>query len=160
MFDDDMLLPTEMFERLYAHQKDIVAPLAFTRLKPFRPVIYNLTQGWDALERKEYYLNEAVLTYPKDTLVECDAVGFGAVLINTDVFKTVPKQWFMTTSGAGEDIHFCHRAKKSGCHVFMDTSVKLGHLGEPLVSTEETYEAEENMAELRKVYGETKKYST
>ena len=43
--DDDMICPPDLFERLYKHQKDIVAALAFTRYPPHKPVIYKLTKG-------------------------------------------------------------------------------------------------------------------
>lgn len=158
MWDDDMLLPMDMFDRLYAHNVDIVAPLAFTRLAPHKPVIYNLTDGYDAVEKKEYYINHVVTNYPKDTLVECDAVGFGAVLIKTKVLKAIRKPWFMTTSGAGEDIHFCHQARKNGFRVFADTSVKLGHLTSPMIVTEETYEGDEEIRKLRESRNDEIKY--
>jgi hypothetical protein len=144
MIDDDMIAPQDLFERLYRHNVDIVAPLAFTRLPPHKPVLYRIKTGYDSVEHKDYYINYSVLDYPKDTLVEVDAVGFGAVLIKADVFKTLKKPWFMTTSGAGEDIHFCWQATKNGKKVFMDTATKLGHLSDPKEITEEVFLSQEN----------------
>jgi hypothetical protein len=142
MFDDDMLVMPDLFERLFKHQKDIVAALAFTRLSPYSPVIYRLNKGWDGVEKKDYYLNVTVNDYPKDQLVECDAVGFGAVLINMSILNKMKQPWFMTTSGAGEDIHFSHCAGRVGAHIFVDTATKIGHLGERVVITEETFESQ------------------
>ena len=142
MIDDDMMCPIDMFERLYAHQKDIIAPLAFSRYGPHKPVMYTLKTGYDVFLRQNWYVNLPVTNYPKNQLVQCDAVGFGAVLIKTSILKDLPKPWFMTTSGAGEDIHFCHSAGKAGFKIFMDTSIKLGHLSSPAIITEETYEAQ------------------
>ena len=153
MIDDDMLAPVDLFERLYKHQKDIVAALAFTRNAPHKPVIYKLSKGFDSVSGKRYFVNYVMLDYPKDTLVECDAVGFGAVLIKVDVLRNMPKPWFMTTSGAGEDIHFCHQAGEYNYKIYMDTATKLGHLGYPKVVTEEVYEQESNREELKKIYG-------
>lgn len=159
-FDDDMVMPPDLFERLYKHQKDIVAALAFTRLFPFSPVIYNVLEGYDGTEKKEYYTTQTVMRYPKDTLVECDAVGFGAVLIDTKTIKSMKKPWFMTTSGAGEDIHFCTSARKAGFHIFMDTASKIGHLGERPIINEETYESHHpEIFEQRKQMGDEKKYA-
>jgi hypothetical protein len=158
MWDDDMILPMDMFQRLYWRNVDIIAPLAFTRIEPFKPVIYNLTEGWDSTEKKSYYMNFAVLNYPKNTLVECDAVGFGAVLIKTSVFQKIKKPWFMSTTGSGEDIYFCHQARKAGVRVFMDTSVKLGHLGERIVVTEEIYESQADVISKRKTHEDEVKY--
>jgi hypothetical protein len=157
MFDDDMMVMPDLFERLFRHQKDYVAALAFSRLPPYTPVIYNLTQGWDGVEKSEYYLNHTVDRYPKDQLVECDAVGFGAVLISMKALLTIKQPWFMTTSGAGEDIHNCHQARKAGIRVFMDTATKIGHLGERPIITEETYESTHDQAQ-RTQLGDERKY--
>ena len=157
-FDDDMLMMPDLFERLFKHQKDIVAALAFMRFTPYLPVIYNVTQGYDGVEKKEYYISHTVEKYPKNTLVECDAVGFGAVLLNMQMLKTIPQPWFMTTSGAGEDIHFCASAKKAGYRVFMDTTTKIGHLGDREVVTEETYERTSNVIKDRETLGAEQKY--
>ncbi len=158
MFDDDMIMMPDIFERLYKNQKDIVAALAFARLEPYHPVLYNLVEGFDPVANKEYYVNMPVLTYPKDTLVECDAVGFGAVLIDMNVLKKLEKPWFMTTSGAGEDIHFCHKAHKAGFRIFSDTATKIGHLSERPVITEEVYESNPENMILREKIGDENKY--
>jgi len=154
MIDDDMIIPMDMFERLIRHRVDVVAPLAFMRVPPHKPVIYKVTDGFDPLMRMEYYMTEVVPNYPKDKLVECDAVGFGAALIRVDILKTIPKEWFMSTTRSGEDIWFCYKAKKAGFKVFMDTSVKLGHLGIPPVIQEGDYERENKTDEHRKVHGD------
>jgi hypothetical protein len=147
--DDDMLAHPDIFEQLYKNKVDICAGLAFTRNAPHKPVIYNLDTGYSALEHKYWYENYPVMNYPKDELVECDAVGFGAVLIKVDILKQMKKPWFMVTSGAGEDIHFCHQAREKGFRVFMDTSAKLGHVGNPIVITEETYEKQDSAKKVR-----------
>jgi hypothetical protein len=153
MVDDDMIVPSDLFEQLYRHNVDIVAPLAFTRYPPHKPVLYELKRGFDVIKNQEHYTNYPILDYPKDTLVECDAVGFGSVLIKVDVLKSIPKSWFMNTSPAGEDIHFCWSAIKNGRKVFMDTSIKIGHLSDPEEITEETYESEKNKTALKGEYG-------
>ena len=156
--DDDMLSQPDLFERLYKHQKDIVGALAFTRFGPHKPVIYVLDEGFDPIEKKAYYTSKAYLNYPKDTLVECDAVGFGAVLIDCKVLKKVRRPWFTPATGKGEDIQFCFEARKAGFKVYMDTATKLGHLGPPKVITEEVYDQETNAPELREIYGSGMKY--
>ncbi len=160
MIDDDMLAPPNLFELLVRHNVDIVAPLAFTRQWPHKPVIYNLEDGYDPTTHQSFYTNYIVSRYPKNQLVECDAVGFGAVLIKIECFKKMKQPWLMTTSGAGEDIHFCHSARKSGFRVFMDTSVKLAHLGYRKKITEETYEHEGDVKKEREEKGDLDKYGT
>jgi GT2 family glycosyltransferase len=141
MIDDDMICPDDMFEKLYKHDVDIIAPLAFTRNPPYSPVLYHSVEGYDAVAKKDYFINNVVMNYPKDTLVESDAVGFGAVLIKRWVLEKVGPKPFMSTCGTGEDILFCYKAKKIGARVFMDTSCKIGHIGHPLHITEEYVEA-------------------
>lgn len=136
MIDDDMTCPNTLFLDLFKHNVDIVAPLAFTRNFPHHAVIYDLKEGWDAVSQSPYYINHYVDKYPKDSLIECDAVGFGAVLIKAEVLKAMAKPRFMCTSGTGEDILFCHKARKLGFRVFMDTATKLGHLSHPIEVTE------------------------
>lgn len=160
MVDDDMLCPADLFERLVRHDVDVVAPLAFTRNYPHKPVIYNLETGYDNVTKQDYYINYTVDRYPKNQLVKCDAVGFGAVLIKVDCFRKMKKPWLMTTSGAGEDIHFCHQAGRHGFDVYVDTSTKLAHLGHRKKITEETYESESEVKKDRDERGDVDKYGT
>jgi hypothetical protein len=138
--DDDMTGPDDLFERLYRHDVDIVAPLAFTRNYPHNAVLYRLEEGIDPETKMPYYLNRFIDSYPKDQLVECDAVGFGAVLIKAKVIKAMKKPRFMSACGTGEDVLFCHKARKLGFRIFMDTSTKLGHLSHPIEVTEDYVE--------------------
>jgi hypothetical protein len=149
MIDDDMLAGPDIFERLYKHNVDIVAGLAFNRYAPHKPVCYEVKTGYDALEKKEYFMNYPIIDYPRNTLVQCDAVGFGAVLIKMSVFDKVPKPWFMTMSGAGEDLSFCWKAGKEGIKIYMDTATKMGHLGDPQIISEETFDSPENTAMIK-----------
>lgn len=150
MIDDDMLAGPDIFERLYKHNVDIVAALAFNRYLPHKPVCYEVKSGYDAVEKKEYFVNYPIIDYPRNTLVQCDAVGFGAVLIKTSIFEKIPKPWFMTMSGAGEDLSFCWKAGKEGIKIYMDTATKMGHLGEPEIISEETYDSEVNKEMIKR----------
>ena len=162
MVDDDMMAPPDLFYKLVAHNKDIVAALAFTRNPDHKPVIYESIEGYDKSTRQRYGLTRFALNYPKNKLVECDAVGFGAVLIKAEVFKKVPKPWFFGMSQTGEDITICVKARKAGFRVWMDTSIKLGHLGDPTIITEEYSEMWNKLtdSEKEKMYGKYQKYET
>lgn len=162
MIDDDMISQDDLFEKLYELDKDIAAPLAFTRNFPHKPVIYNCIDGWDTVNQCEYFTNYAVMNYPKDTLKEVDAVGFGAVLIKTECLKKMPQPWFMNPNKTGEDINFCYQAKKYGFRAWVDTRLKLGHVSHPLIVTED-YVTKQWAAygmEVDKRYGEAKDITT
>lgn len=145
-YDDDMVLPTDMVERLLLDmeenpQIDILAPLAFMRNPPHYAVMYTTIEGYDRKNHQPYFINEFVKNYPKDKLVECDAVGFGAVLIKLDMVKNMSAPYFFSTTGTGEDIYFCMKARKEAdARVFMDTRIKLGHLKNPDIVDEEYFE--------------------
>lgn len=153
MMDDDMLTPIDLFERLYRHDVDLVAPLAFARTPPYSAVIYRVREGYDPVSRQEYFVNEWVRNYPKDKLVECDAVGFGSVLFKTSILKKMQAPYFMSSCGLGEDILFCHRARKSGAKIFMDTTTKLGHLTHPIVVDEQFSEDFTSRESIEKLFG-------
>lgn len=167
MIDDDMMCPDDMFEKLYENQVDIVAPLAFTRNPPHKPVLFECKEGYDHTSKKDYFLNHSVMRYKRDTLQRCDAVGFGAVLIKTDVLRKMKEkngneQWFMSTCGTGEDIFFCYQAGKlAGAKVYMDTRVKLGHISNPPIIDEnyvDAFRKNQFEGDFEKKFGESNKY--
>jgi hypothetical protein len=162
MIDDDMIAPDDLFERLYSDDKDIIAPLAFTRNYPHKPVMYSCIEGWDPVIQREHFVNYAIMNYPKDKLAQCDAVGFGAVLIKMECLKKMPQPWFMNVNKTGEDINFCYEARKSGFTTWMDTRVKLGHLGHPLIITEEYVLKQRQLMgeDIEKRHGAYEKYAT
>jgi len=146
MYDDDMLLPPNMVIQLLEDMEqypeiDVVAPLAFMRSPPHYAVMYTVKEGYDPVRKADYYLNQWVIKYPKDKLVECDAVGFGAVCIRMSMVKKMQRPYFMSTSATGEDILFCVNARKqANARIFMDTRIKLGHLGDPVIIDEQYWE--------------------
>lgn len=160
MIDDDMLAPYDLFYRLVANDKDICGALAFTRNPNHRPVVYETREGWDETTRSHYGFTKFVDNYPRDTLFQCDAVGFGAVLIKTDVLRKTPRPWFFGMERTGEDVSFCTKARKAGCEVWMDSRVKLGHLSDPLIVTEDYSDTWNKLTpeQRQKQYGDYLKY--
>jgi len=146
MYDDDMLLPANFMELMIEDiekkpEIDILAPLAFMRNPPHYAVMYTTIEGYDQKSHQPYFINNFVKKYPKNTLVECDAVGFGSVLIKMDMIKRMSSPYFMSTTGTGEDIYFCTMAKQhANARIFMDTRIKLGHLGAPRIIDEDYFE--------------------
>lgn len=163
MIDDDMTTPLTLFEMLYRHNVDVVAPLAFTRNPPHLPVIYQCETGWDSVTKNDYFINHYVRNYPKNQLVRCDAVGFGAVLIKMDVVRKMRRPYFMSTCGTGEDVLFCYNAfQQAGAKIYMDTGTKLGHIGAPILIDEEYAEKywkeKEKLDVIKEGSGYDKKY--
>lgn len=145
MYDDDMILPLDMAQQMLMdmvrhEQITVLAPLAFMRNPPHYAVIYNVVKGYDAKQAMGYYINTHYKNYPKDKLVQCDAVGFGAACVRLDfVREKMQAPYFMSTAQTGEDILFCTKVKEAGGTVFMDTRIKLGHLMNPAIIDEEYF---------------------
>lgn len=143
--DNDMLYPLNVVEALLQDMEehpeiDILAPLAFMRNQPHYAVMYTSVDGYDGDRHQPYYINQFVKNYPKNKLVECDAVGFGAALIKMSVVKKMKSPFFFSTTGTGEDIYFCVKAKKeAGARIFMDTRIKLGHIGKNIIIDEDYF---------------------
>ena len=161
MVDDDMNGPVNMIEKLIEDDVDIVSPLAFTRMGQHSPVVYGMIHRFIAGMGFQPVKSHFVLNYPRNTLFECAAVGFGAVLIKVEVLKRLPPPWFFTfkddgTRGTGEDVWFCRlMAEKAGARIFCDSRIVLGHFGAPKWINEDTYrEANPQVQELYKVCGD------
>lgn len=144
MYDDDMMLPPDMaINMLKTMQErpeiDILGALAFMRSAPHKAVIYSVIEGYDSVRHQDYYFNQFYENYPRDTVVECDAVGFGAVCIKLAMVRQGMKEpYFMSTTATGEDIWFCVKAKREAkARVFMDTRIKLGHIANAPIVDEE-----------------------
>jgi hypothetical protein len=124
MSDPDMTFTPEDIKKLMKHDKDIIAGLFFQRSKPHKPLMFQ------KIEKAKRYVN--ILKYPKG-LIEVDAVGTGFILIKRTVFEKLPMPWFLHTSpekGLSEDLYFCSKAKENGFKIYVDTTVKIGHIGE------------------------------
>lgn len=162
MYDDDMLLPPDMVLRFLETMEarpyvDVLAGLAFMRSAPHYAVMYNVKEGYDEVRHQDYYINHWVVDYPKNKLVECDAVGFGAVCIRMDMVRKMKAPYFMSTTGTGEDIFFCHNAKEqANARIFMDTRIKVGHLGDPILIDEAYWEQYRKTHKIDKAKGEFK----
>lgn len=159
MMDDDMLAPADLFDRLYRHDVDVVAALAFTRNPPYSAVLYEVKEGYDPHLKRRYALTQWIKNFPKGKLVECDAAGFGAVLIKVDVLRNMKPPYFMCSSGTGEDIWFCMRAKQEArAKIFMDTSTEIGHIGSPIIVDSALNARHNDPEEMERIYGPYKKY--
>lgn len=123
--DSDMHVPASIFNRLYLHDKDIIACMYSTRYQPYNSVAFLDFNNTD-LRLKE-----------TTGLHEVDAVGMGCMLVKTDVYKTLPKPWFNHQYNeeleefSGEDIWFCKLAKDNNYKVYIDcdTSNLVAHIG-------------------------------
>lgn len=134
--DSDMVFPPDALQRLLAHDKPVVGGLCFNRRPPYAPIVMRVNHpDW---QEEEGPLGH-VYNYPKDQLVEVDATGAAFLLVNVDVFSAtysgIPSRpgWFDRLPGMSEDFSFCVRANQCDLQVFVDTSLRLGHIGKIVV---------------------------
>ena len=144
---------------MWDNDVDIVAPLAFTRQGKHLPVVYGMLHRWvEGLGFRETSTH-FILNYPRETLFECAALGFGAVCIKVEWLRRVPAPWFFTfkddgTGGTGEDIWFCRKmAKDGGARIFCDSRIKLGHLTSTWITEKDFLETNPQVEELYRVSG-------
>lgn len=124
--DSDMRFPSYLLEKLIARNKDIVACNYATRRLPVETVAFS-----------DFARLECIYSYDRTGLEEVDAIGMGAMLVKTEVFKKLPLPWFNVSwlpSGqmyVGEDIYFCKLAQAHGFKVWVDHDVSkdVRHIG-------------------------------
>lgn len=119
--DSDMTFEPNNLKQLLADDKDIVTGLYFTRKQPVEPVIYSM------VDDSEYYAS--IKDYDKNAMFKVGGCGGGFVLVKTDVYKKIEKDWYSIIGNIGEDLSFCRRALENGYDIWCDTTVKLGHVG-------------------------------
>lgn len=123
--DDDMLLPPTALAQLLVHGKQFVGALCYQRNPPHTACAYD----WH--EDLEGHVTIGSMAHGAG-LRRVDAIGFGCVLIATDLLRALPKPRFQYTvgkGGMGEDIGFCRAARLAGHEVWCDTDLVVPHLG-------------------------------
>jgi hypothetical protein len=124
--DSDMRFPSYLLEKLIAHDKDIAACNYATRRLPVKTVAFS-----------DFATLKCIYSHDRTGLEEVDAIGMGAMLVKTEVFKKLPQPWFNVSylpSGGmyvGEDIYFCKLAQAHGFKVLVDhdLSKDVKHIG-------------------------------
>lgn len=135
--DSDMVFGPELLEYLEEDLDNgygIVSGLYFKRKPPHSPVLFKKCE----LARLDGGLMDPVHEfyddYPDDSLFEIAACGFGCVMMDMTVAREIVDKYgrylFMPVAGFGEDLSFCLRARNAGKHVWCDSRIKCGHVGE------------------------------
>jgi hypothetical protein len=147
--DSDMTYDADAVQRLVEsreeHDLDIVGGLCFRRSHPYQPTMY-------MREKPDSGMYNFLESWEPDSMVEVDATGMAFCIIHKRVFEKIAgtemppyaarqelglPQFFKWVGQLGEDLRFCQDAKAAGCHIFVDTSIKIGHVGERIVTERE-----------------------
>lgn len=141
MTDDDMTFEPETLDKLVANDKDICGVAYHPRTETGQITKY--LDETHAIRLEETDDPKYKMTF------ECYATGTGVVLIRCSAFLKVPRPWFMFEyhetgqCKLGEDWYFCIKAKEHGIKTWCDPRVKVGHLGEKILTSsgEESHSA-------------------
>ena len=136
--DDDMVVKpnVNLIQKLLSHDKDIVAPLFFSRSYPFISMIFK-----KHMIGTKFTVYDNMVDYdkcPKDSkgLMKVDGIGFGCVLTKTKIFEKMAQPYFWSNEYFSEDLFFCENATRAGFEIFVDTTIDVGHIGEPFATWE------------------------
>jgi GT2 family glycosyltransferase len=132
--DSDMVFEPDTFTRLSLHMemgRKFVSALCVKRKHPVNVTIYKsmmLMEENGIRVPKAYTFTD----YPKDSLFEVAAAGFGCVMTDVQLLRDVMEKFglpFSPVLGFGEDLSFCQRAREIGTSLYCDSSIKTGHIG-------------------------------
>lgn len=171
--DTDITCASNACRKLLSHDKQIISGVYFQRGEHQFPLIYNyqgirrmhdksrpafspmLAPVYDYLDKKR--LPHVGITYAtlegNDGLIEIGGCGAGFLLVKRDIFENIPFPWFSFEMG-GEDLYFCHKARKHGFQIWADMSVLLGHLRLAPVGASQFLAQYKNTAEANEFLGE------
>jgi hypothetical protein len=132
--DSDMHFPETVFYDLNNHKKEIVAATYSTRVKPQKNVAFVDRHNTTLRLQEKYGLHKVF------------AVGMGCMLIDTVVFREIPKPWFSlqwnedSKDFSGEDIYFCKQAVDTGFEIYVDATLSnnVAHYGLKAYHLDET----------------------
>jgi len=142
--DADMIWPTDVLSKMLAHHdKGIVSGLYFLKTWPHWPVALTRERVNPTTLQVDYDYDKTV--HLGTTLMPESLVGMGCTIVPMSVFDAMPAPWFeYAEDGNGawtitEDVSFCQKALALGCPIFIDPTVKCGHVGQ-LAIAEPWYE--------------------
>lgn len=129
--DTDVLPGEHVINKLMKHNLPFVSGLYARRHYPCWNEM--LMRGKDA-NGNEGYISIPEGSYEKGELITCDVVGFGCILMKTEILRSMEKPWFKWSEhrvqrGKSEDFWFCERAREAGIRIVVDTSVVCRHMG-------------------------------
>jgi hypothetical protein len=122
--DSDQTFPQDLFARLAAHDQPIVG-CNYRRRNPIP-----MSSATRRIGRRQIPITPGVAG-----LEPVDVLGLGACLIKAEVFRQVPRPWFLFGM-EGEDAYFFERAKAAGFQPYVDhaLSVEVGHIAETVLT--------------------------
>lgn len=137
MFEPDLL--ENMLDTMQANNLDILSGIYYRRKAPFSPVLLKKL----SIDENNFCEHENFNSYPEDSIFEVEGIGFGCVMMKSEVLFDIAgkyQDWFSPLGRVGEDLSFCWRARGCGFKIYADPKIQLGHCGHNII-TKSFYEA-------------------
>jgi GT2 family glycosyltransferase len=133
--DADMVWPTDVLTSMLTHHdQGIVSGLYHLKAGDYAPVAMRDGFKADGSAVTQYFHDRDYVETP-DALRPQQVVGMGCTLVPTAVFEAIgPRPWFayeLDDEGwprVSEDVPFCRKAREAGFAIWLDPSVKCGHV--------------------------------
>jgi len=136
MLDDDMVCPPDLFTKLSGHDKDVCGALYYQRGGAYHPVIMRQYSAKDGLKGVNFINHfDDMLRKPGLYDVTGGVIGGGCLLFKTEVFNKIQQPYFWIDGIVGTDVYICNKLADAGVKIWVDTSVELGHVGDPTTYT-------------------------
>lgn len=148
--DSDMVFTDDLLDDLMLSGKPFVTGIAHGRRAPHASCLF--TEIWPGCQRWEGW------EYPA-TPFKVAGCGFACVLISTDIIRDV---WahhgtcFFPERELGEDLAFCHRATDLKHEIWVEPTVKLGHIGHITIYPEYREQYENSIQGFKEVQNHAK----
>lgn len=142
--DSDMVFHPTLLKKLSSdldEGREFVTALCFSRKNPVGPTIYK-EMGYTQNGRELTPFAKKYKDYPKNEIFEVSGCGLAAAMMTVHLVKQIYAEHgapFSPQPGFGEDLSFCIKCEQSGIPVYCDSRIKVGHVGQTIV-TEETFE--------------------
>jgi hypothetical protein len=131
--DADMTFQADSLIRLLDRNVDICHALSFRRIKPYYPCLFKWNEKENSYETIDYSKSET-------DLISVDAAGSACTLIKMDVYKKLKYPYYYYRDNLiSSDLTFSENVKKAGHSIYVDRTLKTGHIGDELVVSEEFY---------------------
>lgn len=138
--DSDMVFDPTLLSQLVRTKKDtgaeIVTAICYRRRPPYTPTVFTKLDiredGTADFEQLD------VDNIPKKPF-EIEGCGLAATLVDTSVYLDVMAKYghcFAPIGHNGEDTAFCWRARQCGNKIVADPSIRMGHVGQVIVTKE------------------------
>jgi hypothetical protein len=125
--DSDMVVPVDTLERLLALDRSVVGGLYHTKRGNLHPAVFSL----DPLRA---YAGQV------DGVTRVDGYGLGCALVRRSVYDEMAarfgdERWHVLGHEVGEDAFFFERCRQMGVDVWLDSTLRCGHVRDEVVTT-------------------------